>query len=90
LIIRHLRCLAKQVLKEQKKYDGMVSDLADEIGRITPFAELVLEEIICDETELLRRAVTKMCSLIIATAKFICAYAKQSPSGRSYSDYILP
>ena len=68
----------------------MVSDLADGIGRITPFAKLVLEEIICDETELLRRAVTKMCSLIMDTAKFICAYAKQSPGGASHSDYILP
>jgi hypothetical protein len=75
-------------LKEQKKYDGMVSDLADGIGCITPFAKLVLEEIICDETELLYRAVTKMCSLIMDTAKFICAYAKQSPGGTSYSHYI--
>jgi hypothetical protein len=63
----------------------MVSDLADGIARITPFAKLVLEEIICDETELLRRAVTRMCSLIMDTAKFICAYAKQSPSGTSRS-----
>jgi hypothetical protein len=76
-------------LKEQKKYDGMVSDLADEIARITPFAKLVLEEIICDETELLSRAVTKMCSLIMDTAKFICAYAKQSPGSTSYSYYML-
>jgi hypothetical protein len=37
-------------LKEQEIYDEMVSDLADGIGRITPFAELVLEEIIYDET----------------------------------------
>jgi hypothetical protein len=63
----------------------MVSDLADGIARITPFAKLVLEDIICDETELLRHAVTKMCSLIMDTAKFICVYAKQSPSGTSRS-----
>jgi hypothetical protein len=77
-------------LKEQKKYDGMVSELAHGIGRITPFAEHVLEEIICDETELLRRAVTKMCSLIMDTAKFICGYAKQSPSGMLRSYCTLP
>jgi hypothetical protein len=77
-------------LKEQKKCDGMISDLADGIGRITPFAELVLEEIICDEKELLYRAVTKMCTLIMDTAKFICAYAKQSPGGTSCSYCTLP
>jgi hypothetical protein len=78
-----------QVLKEQKKYDGMVSELAECIARILPFATLSLEDIVCDETELLDRAVRKMCTLVADTANFICNYAKQNPGGTSNSYHTL-
>jgi hypothetical protein len=71
----------KQFLKEQKKYDSMVSDLAEGIGRICGFATLALDDIVCDETELLDRAVRKMCTLIADATNFICSYAKQHPGG---------
>jgi hypothetical protein len=71
-------------LKEQKKRDEAVSDLADSVSQILPFAELVIEDIICEETELLERAVGKLCALIRDTAGFICEYAKQSLAGTSF------
>jgi hypothetical protein len=77
-------------LKEQKKYDDMVSALADGIARILPFATLALEEVVCDETELLDRAIRKMCTLIADAANFICAYAKQHPGGTSRSIILFP
>jgi hypothetical protein len=77
-------------LKEQKKYDGMVSELAEWISRILPFATLSLEEIVCDETELLDRAVRKMCTLVADMANFICDYAKQNPAGTPNSYRVIP
>ena len=70
-------------MKEQKKRDEAVSDLADAVGRILPFAELVMDDIICEETELLERVVGNLCSLIKDTASFICDYAKQSLTSTS-------
>jgi hypothetical protein len=90
LVARHLRCPLKQFLKEQNKYDGMVSDLAEGIGRICGFATLALDDIVCDEAELLDRAVRRMCTLIADAANFICAYAKQHPGSTSYAYCALP
>ena len=72
-------------MKEQKKQDETVSDLADCIGRILPFSTLILDEIICEETEMLERVVRKMFALITDAASFICDYARQSPTGASLS-----
>jgi hypothetical protein len=77
-------------LKEQKKYDGMVSDLAEGIGRICGFATLALDDIVCDETELLDRAVRKMCTLIADATNFICAYVKQHPGGTPCFNKLFP
>jgi len=55
-----------------------VSSLADSIARMFPFANLVIEEILCEETELLDREVERLCALIRDAASFICDYAKQS------------
>jgi hypothetical protein len=83
LVIDRLCHYWKQVLKEQKKRDEAVSDLVDSISRILPFADLVLEDIICEETELLERVVKSLCALIRDTANFICEYAKQSLASTS-------
>jgi hypothetical protein len=83
LLIMPIMPLRRQILKEQKKRDEAVSDLADGVGRILPFAELVLEDIICEETELLEKVVTNLCVLISDTASFICEYAKQSLASTS-------
>jgi hypothetical protein len=69
-------------LKEQKKYDNMVSDLADQIERILPFAKQVLEVIVYDDTELLEGAIRKLYDLIMDTAEFICDYIRRSPASR--------
>ena len=68
----------------------MVSDLAEGIGRICGFATLALDDIICDETELLDRAVRKMCTLIADATDFICAYAKLHPGGTTCAIMLFP
>jgi hypothetical protein len=77
-------------LKEQRKYDDMVSALTDGLARVLPFATLALEEVVCDETELLDRAVRRMCILIADAANFICAYTKQYTGGTLRSIILFP
>jgi hypothetical protein len=68
----------------------MVLGLSEGIGRICGFATLVLDDIICDEAELLDGAVRRMCTLIAEAANFICDYAKQSAGCTSCSIMLSP
>jgi len=68
-------------LKEQKKYDENVSDLASGIGEILPFAERVLEDVLYEE-ELLDEAVRRLYDLMGDAANFIIDYAKRGPASR--------
>jgi len=68
-------------LKEQKKYDENVSDLASGIERILPFAERVLEDVLYEE-ELLDEAVRKLYDLMGDAANFIIDYAKRGPASK--------
>jgi hypothetical protein len=77
-------------LKEQKPYDGIISELADGIARILPFAALALEEIVCDKAKLLDAALRNMCTLTAGAANFIYFYAKQQPRGTSCRVYYDP
>jgi hypothetical protein len=68
-----------QLLKEQRKYDDNVSDLASGIDGILPFAERVLEGVVYEE-ELLGSAVRMLCDIIGDTAAFVGDYAKRGPT----------
>ena len=75
----------EQLLKEQNKYDNMVSALAAGIGRILPFAEHMLDDALCNEAELLKPLIKKLFDLMVEAATFICEYAKRSPSSMPVS-----
>ena len=68
-------------MKEQKKYDENVSDLASGIDRILPFAKRVLEDVLYEE-ELLEEAVRKLYDLMGDAASFIIDYAKRGPASK--------
>lgn len=70
------------VLKEQNRYDAMVSELAMRTGRILPFADRLLEDAVCEETELVALAIGKLCDLIVETAGFACKHIKDSCNKR--------
>jgi hypothetical protein len=72
--------ICEQLLKEQQKYDDMVSDLTDQIERLLPFAKQALEELVYDDTELLEGAVRRLCNLVMEAAEFICDYVKKAPT----------
>ncbi|PVF92871.1 WD40 repeat-like protein [Serendipita vermifera] len=77
-----------QLLKEQQKYDSMVSGLAEQIERILPFSKQAFEEIPYEDTELLQGALGKLNNLIMDTAEFICNYVPQHPARRAMKSII--
>jgi len=44
-------------LKEQSKHDQIPSGLLDQLKRIVPFAGIVVEEILCEVTDLLEKII---------------------------------
>lgn len=68
----------------------MVSDLAAGIGRILPFAERTLDDVLYDEAELLDPLIKKLFDLIVEAATFICEYAKRSPTSMPICSDNLP
>ncbi|KIM23482.1 hypothetical protein M408DRAFT_261961, partial [Serendipita vermifera MAFF 305830] len=70
------------VLKEQCKGDQLLFELSMRVGRVLPFAHYVLEDALCETTELLEPATNKLCELIVETATFVCKYIKDSCNKR--------
>lgn len=70
-------------MKEQQKYDNMVSDLADGVGRIIPFVRKVQGQTVDDDVDLLEAVIRRLFDLAIDTAEFICSYVHRSPLSRS-------
>ncbi|PVF92501.1 WD40 repeat-like protein [Serendipita vermifera] len=67
-----------ELLKEQQQYDEMVSDLTDEIGRVLPLADKVLDDAVREDTEQLAKVIRGMYSLTMDAAEFLCTYVQQS------------
>ena len=71
-------------MKEQNKYDQMPSDRCDRLQRILPLAKKVADEIVSEETEILKELIPRMFEVMHRVAKFSCDYVKRgtwSPSG---------
>jgi len=68
-------------LKEQRKYDEMVSDLANGVNRILSFAVRTAGDVLYDEGDLLAKAIGKLYELIVESATFICSYTKRNIAG---------
>ncbi|KIM28402.1 hypothetical protein M408DRAFT_140848 [Serendipita vermifera MAFF 305830] len=78
------------VLKEQRKYDEMVSDLALSVDRTLPFAKRTLEDVLYDDADVLEEVVRRLHESIVDTAEFLCGYAKRSPATRTFKSAINP
>lgn len=55
--------------------------LLDRLKRILPFANIVAEEIVGEETDLLEKIIPQMFNVIQKVAKFSCEYVKR---GKQY------
>ena len=74
--------MAAQILKEQNKYDQMASGLIDRLQRIVYLAEKVADEIVCEETEILKNIVPRMFEVMQVTVKGLCDYVKRGRFGK--------
>jgi len=63
-------------LKEQNKIDQIPLGLLDRLKRILPFANIVAEEIVCEETDLLEKIIPRMFEVMHMVAKVSCDYVK--------------
>ena len=54
----------------------MPSGLLDRLKRILPFADIVAEEIVCEETDLLEKIIPRMFEVMHRVAKVSCDYVK--------------
>ena len=68
--------MRSQLLKEQNKYDQMPSGLCDRVKRILPLAKKVADEIVSDETEILKELIPRMFEVMYRVAKLSCDYVK--------------
>ena len=60
----------------------MPSSLLDHLRRILPLAEQVADEIVCEETEILRKIMQQMFEVMQKIAKFLCEYVKRGRFSR--------
>jgi len=63
-------------LKEQNKYDQMPSGLCDRVKRILPLAKQVADEIVSEETKVLKELIPRMFEVMYRAAKLSCDYVK--------------
>ena len=54
----------------------MPSGLLDRLKRILPFADIVAEEIVCEETDILEKIIPRMFQVMYRVAKMSCDYVK--------------
>jgi hypothetical protein len=68
-------------LQEQNKYDQIPLDLLDRLERILPFADKVADEISDEETEILKKSISKMFKVMEKVAVCSCDYVKRGRFG---------
>ena len=61
---------------EQNKYDQMPLGLCDRLQRILPMAKKVADEVVSEETEILKELIPRMFELMYRVAKLSCEYVK--------------
>jgi hypothetical protein len=71
-------------LKEQNKYDKMLSGILDRLQRILFFADKVADQISCEETGILEKTIPRMFEEIRKVAEFSCGYVKRGRFGRQH------
>ena len=71
-----------QLLKEQNKYDQIPLSLFDRLQRLLPLADRVVDEIVCEETDILEEIIPRMFQVMQRVAEFACNYVRCGRLGR--------
>jgi hypothetical protein len=64
-------------LKEQNKHDQIPSGLCDRVERILPLVQKVADEIVSEETEILKELIPRMFEVMHKVAEASCDYVKR-------------
>ena len=64
-------------MKEQNKYDQIPSGLCNRVQRILPLVKQVADEIISEETKILKNLIPRMFEVMHRVAKVLCEYVKR-------------
>ena len=64
-------------MKEQNKYDQMPPGLCDRVKRILPLAKQVADEIVSEETKILKDLIPRMFAVMHRVARLSCDYVKR-------------
>jgi len=68
-------------LQEQNKYDQMPLDLLDRLERILFFADKVTDKISDEETEILKKTISKLFKVMEKVTECSCDYVKRGRFG---------
>ena len=66
-----------QLLKEQNKYDQVPSEIFRRLERILPLLKLVEDEIVSEETKILKKFIPRMYEVMHEVAKASCEYVRR-------------
>ena len=71
-----------QLLKEQNKYDQIPRTLFDRLQQLLPLADKVVDEIVCEEMDILAEVLPRMFRVMHRAAEYSCAYVRRGRFGR--------
>ena len=71
-----------QLLQEQNKYDQIPPVLFDRLQRVLPLADVVADEIVCEETDILEEIIPRMFKVMQRVAEYSCNYVRRGRLGR--------
>jgi len=70
-------------------YDQMPSGLCDRVQRVLPLATKISDEIVSEETEILKELIPRMFEVMHRVAKFSCDYVKRGRWSSPRFDKLL-
>ena len=75
-------------MQEQNKYDQIPLGIFDRLQRISPLAEKVADEIVCEETDILEEIIPRMFKVMRKVAVFSCDYVRRGRIGMRSSSSV--
>ena len=69
-------------MKEQNKYDQVPLSLLDQLQRVLPSADRVVDEIVVEEMDILEEIIPRMFKVMQRVAEYSCDYVRRGRLGR--------
>ena len=73
--------LDTQLLRDHNKYDQIPLSLFDQLQSVLPLADVVADQIVCEETNMLDEIIPQMFKVMEIVAEYSCDYVKRAHVG---------